>query len=352
VNTSIRKHNEMNRRTFFKNLLSGIFLVKAFPLLGKKKKRPFFLTKYKAASNRRKEQNLIGRVVMAKDLNIPSLEANLRSKRVKEMILEGVKQLLGAPSIPAAWKSIFSPSDFVGIKLSCLAGRMLSPHPEVVDGIVAGLRLAGVKDENILIWERTNRELIRAGFTINTSKKGVKCFGSDALEMPYDATIQFAGSVGSCFSTILSTYCTALINVPVIKDHDLAGVTLAMKNLFGVIHNPNRYHDNNCDPYVADLSTHPYIKDKQRLVVCDGLLAQCHGGPSYKQQWAWNFSGLIISQDEVAADAIGADIIEKKRKEMNLKPLKEEGRPPKYIATAARLGLGENRLDKIKLIKI
>jgi uncharacterized protein (DUF362 family) len=342
----------MNRRSFFKRLFSGIFVAKSFPLLGRGKTGPYFLVKHKAAFNSWKVQDLIGRTVIVKDNDIPLLEADARSKRVKEMILEGVKELVRAPSTPAAWKSLFGPDDFVGIKLSCLAGRQLSPHPEVIEGIVAGLRLAGVKEENILIWERTNRELVGAGFTLNTSKKGVKCFGSDALELPYDATLEFAGSVGSCFSTILSTYCTALINVPVLKDHDLAGVTLAMKNLFGVIHNPNRYHDNNCDPYIAELSTHPYIKDKQRLVICDGLLAQCHGGPSYKQQWTWDFSGLIISQDAVAADAIGADIIEKKRKEMDLKPLKDEGRAPKYIATAAGLGLGENQLNKIKLIKI
>jgi len=268
------------------------------------------------------------------------------------MVLNGAKQAVGASKVSEAWKSLFQQSDFVGIKLSCLAGRKLSPHKEVVDGIVAGLRMAGVKDENILIWERTCRELSRAGFTINTTKKGVKCFGSDALELSYDATPQIAGSIGSCFSSILSTYCTALINVPVLKDHDLAGVTLAMKNLFGTIHNPNRYHDNNCDPYIADLSSHPYIKNKQRLIICDGLVAQCHGGPAYKQQWAWNFSGLIISRDPVAADAVGTDIIEKKRKEGGLKSLAQQGRPPKYIATAARLGLGENRLDKVNLIKI
>jgi uncharacterized protein (DUF362 family) len=342
----------MNRRGFVKKLLSGIFLAKTFPLFGKEKRVSHFHDRHFSPSKSWKEQNHIGRVVLARDTNLPLLEAAIRNKKVKEMILEGVKELVRAPSTPAAWKSLFGPADFVGIKLSCLAGRQLSPHPEVVEGIVAGLRLAGVKDENILVWERTNRELVRAGFTLNTSKKGVKCFGSDALELPYDATLEFAGSVGSCFSTILSTYCTALVNVPVLKDHDLAGVTLAMKNLFGVIHNPNRYHDNNCNPYIAELSTHPYIKDKQRLVICDGLLAQCHGGPSYKQQWAWDFAGLIISQDAVAADAVGADIIEKKRKEMGLKPLKDEGRPPKYIATAARLGLGENQLNKIKLIKI
>ena len=39
----------------------------------------------------------------------------------------------------------------------------------------------------------------------------------------------------------------------VVKDHDLAGVSAGLKNWYGVIHNPNKYHDSCCDPYVADV---------------------------------------------------------------------------------------------------
>ena len=342
----------MNRRGFIKRLLGALIFFKAFPSAGRQNKGTFFSSTSSSRDSRGKRIRPNSRVVLVQDKSFPALKRAARSKRVKEMVLEGVREAMDASSILEAWQSLFRSSDFVGIKLNCIAGRRLSPHKEVVDGIVAGLKLAGVEEENILIWERTSRELVRAGFPLNTGKKGVKCFGSDSLSIPYDVNPQIAGSVGSCFSTILSSYCTAIINVPVLKDHDLAGVTLAMKNLFGAIHNPNRYHSNNCDPFVADLSTHSYIRDKQRLIICDGLLAQCHAGPSYKQQWAWNFSGLIISPDPVAADAVGADIIEKKRRETGLKSLAEEGRAPKYIETAARLGLGENRLNKITLIKI
>ena len=46
----------------------------------------------------------------------------------------------------------------------------------------------------------------------------------------YEPEPQFAGSVGTCFSKIVSHLCTAIINVPVLKDHDLAGISVAMKN--------------------------------------------------------------------------------------------------------------------------
>ena len=41
---------------------------------------------------------------------------------------------------------------------------------------------------------------------------------------------------------------TAVINVPQVKDHGICGMTLAMKNFFGAIHNPNKYHIGNGDP--------------------------------------------------------------------------------------------------------
>ena len=71
-------------------------------------------------------------------------------------------------------------------------------------------------------------------------------------------------------------------------------------------------------------------------------------------QWAWNCNGLIVGTDPVAIDTIGWDIIEKKRKEANLPTLKQAGREPTYIATAAddQHRLGCNDLSKIRIIRV
>ena len=65
------------------------------------------------------------------------------------------------------------------------------------------------------------------------------------------------GSAGSLLSNTLAHTCDAVINLPVLKDHGIVGVTLALKNLFGAIHNPNKYHTNAGDPYVADVNMFP-----------------------------------------------------------------------------------------------
>ena len=44
---------------------------------------------------------------------------------------------------------------------------------------------------------------------------------------------------------------------------------------------------------------------------------------------------LLVSQDPVALDYTGWQIIERKRAEMGLKTLEAEQRAPRYIATAA-----------------
>ncbi len=143
-----------------------------------------------------------------------------------------------------------------------------------------------------------------------------------------------------------------LISVPVLKDHNLAGVSLGMKNFYGAIHNPNKYHDHHCDPYIADVVSHPLIRGKWRLTICDGTRAQYHNGPGPHPGFTWAFGGLIVSNDVVAADAVAADLLDQQRQAKGLKRLAEEDRPPKYIATAGARGLGASELSKIERVEV
>jgi uncharacterized protein (DUF362 family) len=145
-----------------------------------------------------------------------------------------------------------------------------------------------------------------------------------------------------------------VINLPVLKDHGIAGVTLALKNMFGAIHNPNKYHPNAGNPYVADVNMLPAIRQKVRLSICDATTAQYEGGPTYMPQWTWPYGGLLVARDPVALDTVGWRIIEQKRAERGMKPLKEMQREPAYIATAAdaqhRLGVNDpNRIERVEV---
>jgi len=293
------------------------------------------------------------RVVTARDEKLTRGKVDEHRELLRKLLDASMRRLTNAPDAPGAWRQLFKPKHRVGIKVNTLG---LSTQPTVVEAIVAGLRLAGVPAEDIIIWDRLDVELGEAGFKLNKSDTGVQCRGTDADRTDrgrgYRQRIESSGQIGSWFSRIVAEQVDTLISVPVLKDHNLAGVSLGMKNFYGAIHNPNKYHDNNCDPYVVDVVSHRYIRPKWRLTVCDGTRAQYHAGPGVHPGFAWPFGGLIVSSDFVAADAVAADLLETQRKEKGLKSLSAENRPPRHIATAAARGLGVADLTKIERIEV
>ncbi len=267
---------------------------------------------------------------------------------LNSMVASGMRAFTGASSEAAAWKKLFKPADVVGIKINGLFRVNASTHPEVVASIIAGLKLAGVKEENIIVWDRNDRELTQAGFVINRTGEGVACYGTEG---EYEPEPTSKGSFNGKLSRILTEKITALINVPILKDHSISGVTCAMKNHYGSHHNPSAHHGNNCDPFLAELNSIPAIKDKTRLIVTDALKPIAQGGPGYNAQYAWEHRSILISADPVTMDYQGWQIIEEQRKVFGLKPFAESGRPTKFIETAASLGLGTNDPAKMEIIR-
>ncbi len=243
----------------------------------------------------------------------------------------------GAHDGAAAMGALFSPRDTVGIKLSCLGGRSLSPHVEVVEALVDLLAGAGVERGQVIVFERSSRELERAGFALRRERGPYLCYGVDG---DWDRTVTVSGEIGSCYAHLVSTVCTALISVAVVKDHDLAGVSGTLKNFYGVIHNPNKYHDNGCDPFVADVVRHPFVAGKLRLAVLDGVRAQCHGGPGYRADAGFALGRVAAGTDPVALDFWEWRVIDAERRRRGMPTLAEAGRPPRHLATAAARGLG------------
>jgi len=251
----------------------------------------------------------------------------------------------------SAWRLVIRPGERVGLKVNCLAGRG-STHTQLVEHIAERLQQAGIKTTDIVIWDRFNRDLEDGGFTIRDSGNRIRCYGNDSVGFEYD--LQVFGSAASRISKIVTRQCDAIINLPLLKDHSIAGITCSLKNMFGSIHNPNKFHLHSGDPYIADVNRYPALYGKIRLHICDALEAQYQGGPSFMPHWRWVYNGLLVTTDPVALDYTGWQIIEKKRKEMGLPSLKEEKRQPTYIATAADMKhqLGTNDPDKIILKRL
>jgi len=292
------------------------------------------------------------RVVIAHDPALRGTGTTLDSARVLGLLDRSMQTLFNADHPADAWKKLVHPGEKVGLKVNALGGRGLSSSAQLVEAICERLQEAGIKARDITVWDRETGELEQVGFHVSDADNRVQCFGTDRLG--YEDDLEAYGSVGSRLSKILTQRCDLLINVPVLKDHDGAGVTLALKNMYGVIHNPNKYHPNGCDPFVADLNMLPAIRSKMRLTICDATTACYEGGPGYKPQYSWHNNALMVSQDPVALDYTGWQAIERKRAEKGLKTLEADDRLPRHIATAAdaRHRLGTNDPRRIEVVEV
>ena len=292
------------------------------------------------------------KVAVAHDALLRGAGGAVDSRRILNLLDHAMQGLLGADEPVRLWTKIVVPGQLVGVKVNTLGGRGLSSNVQLVEAICERLQGAGIKAQQIVIWDRDSTELERAGFRVRTGGNQVQCFGTD--HVGYEDELVSHGSVGSRLSKILTQRCDVLINVPVLKDHDGAGVTIALKNMYGVIHNPNKYHPNGCDPYIADVNMLPEIRTKLRLTICDATSACYEGGPSFKPEFTWQHNALLVAQDSVALDTIGWQMIERKRAEKGLKTLDAEGRAPRYIATAADAAhrLGTNDPRRITLTEV
>ncbi|MBI2877806.1 MAG: hypothetical protein HYY20_13105, partial [Candidatus Tectomicrobia bacterium] len=122
----------------------------------------------------------VGRVVHARHPGVMVDPLRPDARIVREMMGRGLQELTGKGSLAQAWGALVTPEDVVGIKLNCTGGQHVSSHPAVVEAIIAGLRGAGVKEENILIWDRHPGRLEAVGYPLNLASKGVRCYPTES----------------------------------------------------------------------------------------------------------------------------------------------------------------------------
>jgi len=271
--------------------------------------------------------------------------------RLIKVLDAGMMAYFDKDNVKEAWQKIVQPGEVIGLKVNCLSGRG-GTHREFVEAICERLLEADIKAENIIIWDRLNEDLENGGHKIVYRGNNIKCFGNDVAGFSSD--FEIFGSAASLVSKTITQICDGVINLPVLKDHGIAGITMSLKNMFGAIHNPNKYHLNVGDPYIADVYRLPSIRGKTRFTICDAINAQYEGGPSHMPNWTWPNNSLLFGIDPVALDYFGWQLIEDQRLKKNFKPLKEVGREPTYIKTAADSNhqLGTNDPDRIEVINV
>ena len=265
---------------------------------------------------------------------------------VRTMLEAAMNSLAGGSDLWADWAR-----SRVSIKVNSITSQAHT-HPELAGAMAASLIKAGAQASRVTVWDKHQFGLEDRGYTIDKTGQGgrYRCLGSDSLTKaanPRSAVLPCKHKV--TFSPLLSE-ADVLISVAALKDHSMAGVTLSLKNNFGMIHEAENLHGvvkqgAACEPGISQLAAQPQIKGKLKLAAIDALVGVCEGGPgTAAQQHAFRYAGILVSRDPVALDRRGLAIIEQRRARLGLVPLARRTSPnpspPKHIENAAKLGVG------------
>ncbi|MEA4918006.1 DUF362 domain-containing protein [Proteiniphilum sp.] len=136
--------------------------------------------------------------------------------------------------------------------------------------------------------------------------------------------------------------CDKWINVPILKNHGGAQLTISMKNYMGIVWDRGYFHANDLQQCIADVCT--YSK-KPVLNVVDAYRLMKTSGPRGKSLSDVVLSkGIFISQDIVAADTAAANFFNQAR-EMPLENVT-------HIAKGEELGIGTMKLDNLNIRRL
>ena len=322
-----------------------------------------------------------GRVIAVQDPGV-LVSGHYQAEPIRRMMRLGMKELTGADGWADAWRRFFEPGDVVGIKVNPVGRPYVISDATVVHEIIAGLEAAGVKRQDIVVYDRYRKEFLQAGFDqwlpegVRTSyavqegdavQQGIEGYDPDhymdmALTLP-GYSLDNAAARRSYAARFITREVNKLVNLPVLKDHQSAGVTLALKNMsHGLVNNVSRSHSSNslnaCNAFIPTAVSIPVIRNKVVLHILDGVKGLYHGGPFGRPQFVWEHQTLYFATDPVALDHIGWEVIDAKRLSVGKKKLVEDTpdqfstfvhRQPEHVEIAGALGLGEWDRAKIDL---
>lgn len=280
------------------------------------------------------------KVAVARSPRMWSGENGVDADVMAEAIDGAMMWFAGTDSAERAWSSLFSSDERVGLKPNGLGGLELSTALALSGHVIDRLTGIGVRRENIIVWEQNAGFIANCGFPVDDPPWGVQAAITSETLGPRVRH----GTIDQPLTSVVTERVDAIINLPILKDHRMSGVTLSMKNHYGTVEAPRALHGNFRDN-IADLASIPAIKDKTRLILCDMTRCVVEGGPMGMPHF---FPGAVmVASDMVAHDALGLAIIEEERKERGLPSLADAGRPVTFLEAARDRGVGIAEMAKI-----
>jgi hypothetical protein len=290
-----------------------------------------------------------------------------RLDHIRAMVARGITNVTGKTTVPAAWRSLVSTQDVVGIKVFSPPGPNSGTRPAVVAATVEGLLGAGVPAQHIIIWDKQTTDLRLAGYFELGEKYGVRVAGSAQGGFDPDAFYDsaFIGNlvwgdfefgrkgpgVGrkSFMSKLVSREMTKIINITPLLNQNDAGVSGNLYSLaLGSVDNVARFEN---DPErlataVPEIYAMTNLSDHVVLNVVDALVCQYEGGDRGLLHYSAPLNELRFSKDPVALDVLSIAELDKQRKAAKAPGVKPD---VDLYSNAALLELGVANLKHINL---
>jgi len=261
---------------------------------------------------------------------------------IRQMLDSAITELTGIDRAGEAWAALFAPDERIAIKVNTINSSSYWTHVPVAMVVAKCLQDVGVPPGQIVIFDRYTIEMEDAGFPINKGLPGVRCHGTD-LSYTTDWTVMDT-EVG--LSDVLLG-CDALINVPLLKQHGISGITFAMKNHYGTFDKPEYFHGGRIGRGIAEINGLRPIKDRTRLIVGDALAVVRRGWHS-----AVTADSILMSFDPVAHDTVGLQLYCDVMAAKGDDPGRATDQANTWLEESANLGLGTSNLENIDLVEV
>ena len=261
-------------------------------------------------------------------------EGKVSEKAVRRALCGAIAQLGNGDAMQ--WcRAHFKPAERVGIQVDC-------SWPPVtmilVDVLVDELVKAGINPDQIYVFAGDERDIFRAGLLVRKQGDGVKVVGT--------ASEGFRGGL----SRVVLDYCDALINVSRLRADARIGLWGCVANHLACVDYPVRMAALKRPEELVKIAARPTVRLKMRLHILDALQPIYEPGKGGKQlPPRWQYGGIIVSQDPVAADLVGWRLLEEYRAEKYGEPRPLEPQP-NYLLAAPKYRLSVARYDHIRLV--
>lgn len=291
------------------------------------------------------------KVIALRDPRVVSSAYVVDDRRAYELLHAALLEFTGEAELGPAVRSLF-PSFSKDIRVSIKfngASNTMPAHLPLARAMADALISAGLKPDNIIVWERTDNNLPDCNYPLVDSKGEVKFIGTNHPGYGYDESAELdIHGVPAPLTSILSRHSDFQINLAVLKHHWFSAIATTLKNHYGSIPLLDnlpligvvdiiRLHTNAGDPYIPALNQEIEKRVPTVLHICDALLGAYNNGPLGPPQFVAN--EIWLSQDPVAIDTIALHKVEQKRLEAGLPSLLHRA---SFLRTAAKLGLGTN----------